>query len=200
MLCAAASLGIDDMEIEIFGEEPPIGDGSAKPFADIIAAAGFEETPGEPDIRRITRPLEASFKDVHYKAIPMEKGLTVSVTYQTEHPLVGTQKAEFEIKPEIFLKEIAPARTFGYDFELDMLRKAGLAKGGSLDNAIVITNKEIIAMDGLRFPDELVRHKLLDFLGDMALLGWRPYGVRIEAMRCGHAGNVRFAKMLEETL
>lgn len=196
LLCAATSLGIDDLEIEIFGEEPPIADGSAKPFADLLAAAGYEETPGDPDIRRISKPLEISFGDVHYKAIPMEQGLTVSVTYQTEHPLVGTQTAEFDINPETFLKEIAPARTFGYDFELDMLRKAGLARGGSLDNAIVITSKEIMAKDGLRFKDELVRHKLLDFLGDMALLGWRPFGVRIEAVRCGHAGNVKFAKQL----
>lgn len=200
LLCAAASLGIDDLEIEIHGEEPPIGDGSAKPFAELLHNAGYEMTPGNPDIKRINSPVDANFGDVKYKAVPAEKGLFLSVIYESSHNLVGTQKAEFEINPETFLKEIAPARTFGYDFELEMLRKAGLAKGGSLHNAIVVAKNEIMAEGGLRFPDELVRHKLLDFLGDMALLGWRPEGVRIEAVRCGHAGNVKFAKLLQTAL
>ena len=200
LLCAAASLGIDDLEIEIHGEEPPIGDGSAKPFADLLQEAGYELTPGAPDICRIEKPIEAKFGETTYKAFPAEKGFTLSIIYEYDHPLVGTLKAEYEITPETFIKEIAPARTFGYDFELDMLRKAGLAKGGSLQNAIVITQKEILAEGGLRYPDELVRHKLLDFLGDMALLGWRPDGVRIEAVRCGHAGNVKFANLLQDSM
>lgn len=200
LLCAAASLGIDDLEIEIHGEEPPIGDGSAKPFADLLQEAGYDLTPGEPDIRRIEKPFEAKFGETEYRIFPVEKGLAVSIVYEYNHPLVGRLEAEYEINPETFLMEIAPARTFGYDFELDMLRKAGLAKGGSLHNAIVVAKNEIMAEGGLRYPDELVRHKLLDFLGDMALLGWRPDGVRIEAVRCGHAGNVRFAKMLQDSI
>lgn len=198
ILCAASALDIDDLDIEITGEEPPIADGSAKPFADIIMQAGIQETAGEPDIRRITVPVEASFGDVTYRAVPVEKGFRVSLVYENPHPLVGRLHIEQDINPETFLAEIAPARTFGYDFELDMLRKAGLAKGGSLKNALVITNKEILADGGLRYPDELVRHKLLDFLGDMALSGWRPEGVFIEAVRCGHSGNVKFASLLEE--
>lgn len=198
LLSAAAALGIDDLDIEIIGEEPPICDGSSKPFADILIAAGFEETAGMPDIKRIKKKTEVNFGEVYYKAVPAEKGFSVSLVYENSHPMAGRLLIDKEINPSSFIKEIAPARTFGYDFELEMLRKAGLAKGGSLKNALVITQKEILADGGLRFPDEIARHKLLDFIGDLALLGWRPEGVRIETIRCGHASNVKFARMLEQ--
>lgn len=198
LLCAASALEIDDLEIEISGEEPPIADGSAKPFADLLNSAGFKNNVGTPDTRRIKKQIEVSFGDVKYKATPIPDGLTISVVYENKHPLVGKMDIEQNINLHTFISEIAPARTFGYDFELEALRAAGLARGGSLKNALVITQKEILAEGGLRYKDELVRHKLLDFIGDIALLGWRPYGVKIEAIHCGHASNVKFAKLLAE--
>lgn len=200
LICSAVSLDIDDLDVEIIGEEPPICDGSAKEFAEVLLSAGFQETEGNPDIKKLTKPLEAQFGLTTYKAMPAKEGLTISAAYENPHKLIGRQQIELKITPESFLKEIAPARTFGYDFEVESLKKAGLAKGGSLDNALVITDKEILAKDGLRFNDEPVRHKLLDFLGDMALMGFRLDCARIETVRPGHSGNVNFAKLLLNTL
>jgi len=200
MLSAASALGIDDLDIEISGEEPPAADGSALPFAQALVKAGFADKPGDPDVRRLARPVEYVNGATILRAVPAAQGLTIALTYEYPHAQVGRQTIELAINPESYLKEVAPARTFGFSHELEALKKAGLARGGSLDNAIVITETEIMAKDGLRFPDELVRHKLLDLLGDLALAGFRLEGARIEAVRPGHAANVNFARLLTDSL
>lgn len=200
MLSAAASLGIDDLDIEVSGEEPPAADGSALPFAQALMKAGFADKPGDPDVRRLAAPVEYVNGATRLRAVPAAAGLTIALTYEYPHKLVGRQTIELAITPGTYLKEVAPARTFGFSHELEALKRAGLARGGSLDNAIVITESAVMAKDGLRYPDELVRHKLLDLLGDLALAGFRLDGARLEAERPGHAANVNFAKLLIENL
>jgi len=198
LLSAAAGLGIDDLDIEVTGEEPPAADGSALPFARALLEAGIEEKPGqERRFLRLKEPLEFSAGHARYRAIPAG-GVTVKLVYDYPHPLTPRQELELAITPESYLREVAPARTFGFDHEIEQLKAAGLGLGGSLDNAVVITKTEILAKGGLRFPDEFVRHKLLDLVGDLALAGLPLAGIRIEAERPGHAGNTAFAKLLAE--
>jgi UDP-3-O-[3-hydroxymyristoyl] N-acetylglucosamine deacetylase len=199
LLSAAAGLGIDDLDIELTGEEPPAGDGSALPFASALYKAGFREKPGqERKSLQLKGRLEMRKGDVAYLAQPAAKGVFFKLTYDYPHQLVGRQTLEFALSPEEYLARVAPARTFGFSHELEALKKAGLALGGSLDNAVVITGTEILAKGGLRFADEFVRHKLLDLIGDLALTGLPLKDVYIEAERSGHAANVNFAKLLLE--
>jgi len=199
LLSAAAGLGVDDLDIEISGEEPPAMDGSALAFAEALLNAGIAEKPGQdrPAAARIPE-LEFSKGETRYRASPSSGGLSIELVYEYPHKLVGRQSIKLELTPETYLKEVAPARTFGFSHELEALKAAGLAQGGSLDNAIVIAETEILAQGGLRFPDEFVRHKLLDLIGDLALSGLDLSGTRIKAERSGHAGNVNFAKLLSE--
>jgi len=196
LLSAAAGLGIDDLDIELSGEEPPAADGSALPFAAALLKAGLLEKPGqERKSLRIPERLEAITGDIRYSAEPAP-GVSFKLTYDYPHALVGRQVIEVTLTPESYLALVAPARTFGFSHELEALKAAGLALGGSLENAVVIGEKEIMAKGGLRFPDEFARHKLLDLLGDLALAGLPLKDIHIEAERPGHAANVNFAKLL----
>lgn len=199
LLSAAAGLGIDDLDIEITGEEPPAADGSALPFAQALRAAGLAEKEGQE--RRtlgLAGELEMAKGEVRLLARPGERGLFVRLTYDYPHPLVGRQTVEYFHTPDEYLVRVAPARTFGFEHELEALKKAGLARGGSLDNAVVITGERVLAKGGLRYKDEFARHKLLDLLGDLALAGLPLRDLYIEAERPGHAANVNFAKLLLE--
>jgi UDP-3-O-[3-hydroxymyristoyl] N-acetylglucosamine deacetylase len=196
LLSAAAGLGIDDLDIEINGEEPPAADGSALPFAAALLKAGVREKPGqERKTLSLNGRLETAKGDIRYSAAPAP-GVSFKLTYDHPHPLAGKQVIEFSLTPEEYLVRVAPARTFGFSHEIEALKAAGLALGGSLENAVVIGEKEIMAKGGLRFADEFVRHKLLDLIGDLALAGLPLKDIRIEAERPGHAGNVNFAKLL----
>jgi UDP-3-O-acyl N-acetylglucosamine deacetylase len=198
LLSAAAGLGIDDLDIEISGEEPPAADGSALPFATALFKAGLLEKPGQE--RRhlsLAGKLEMAKGDIRYSAEP-GRGVSFKLTYDYPHALVGKQVIEFHLTPEEYLVRVAPARTFGFSHEIETLKAAGLALGGSLENAIVIGEKEIMAKGGLRFSDEFARHKLLDLIGDLALAGLPLKDIHIEAERPGHAANVNFAKLLLE--
>lgn len=198
LLSAAAGLGIDDLDIEITGEEPPAADGSALPFATALLKAGLLEKPAQE--RRslsLSGRLEMAKGDSRYTAAPAP-GVSFKLTYDYPHPLVGKQVIEFLLTPEEYLVRVAPARTFGFSHEIEALKAAGLAQGGSLENAIVIGEKEIMAKGGLRFADEFARHKLLDLIGDLALAGLPLKDIHIEAERPGHAANVNFAKLLLE--
>ena len=135
--------------------------------------------------------------DIKYCAYP-SPGVSFRLTYDYPHELVGRQTIDFVLTPEEYLVRVAPARTFGFSHELEALKKAGLALGGSLENAVVIAEKEVLAKGGLRFADEFARHKLLDLIGDLALTGLPLKDIRIEAERPGHAANVNFAKLLSE--
>jgi UDP-3-O-[3-hydroxymyristoyl] N-acetylglucosamine deacetylase len=198
LLSAAAGLGIDDLDIEIRGEEPPAADGSALPFAEALHKAGRKDKPGQ-QRRALTLAgrLEMAKGDTRYLARPA-LGVSFKLTYEHPHKLVGRQTLELTLTPQEYLVRIAGARTFGFSHEIEALKAAGLALGGSLDNAIVITESEILAKGGLRFADEFARHKLLDLIGDLALAGLPLENIRIEAQRSGHAGNVNFAKLLLE--
>ena len=199
LLSAAAGLGIDDLDIEITGEEPPAADGSALPFAEALRRAGLREKPDqERGTLSIGGQLEMEKGDIRYLARPMKDGVFIKLTYDHPHRLVGRQTVEFLLSPDEYLVRVAPARTFGFSHELEALKKAGLALGGSLDNAVVIAENEVLAKNGLRFADELARHKLLDLIGDLALTGLPLKDIYIEAERPGHAANVNFAKLLLE--
>ncbi|OGS13872.1 MAG: hypothetical protein A2285_00120, partial [Elusimicrobia bacterium RIFOXYA12_FULL_57_11] len=199
LLSAAAGLGVDDLDIEISGEEPPAMDGSALPFAEALLTAGLEEKPGQlRACARLAAPVEFLKGETRYRAAPGPAGLAFRLVYEYPHRLVGRQALELRLTPETYLTQVAPARTFGFDHEIAALKAAGLALGGSLENAVVITEAEVLAKGGLRFADEFARHKLLDLIGDLALGGLAFDGLTIEAQRPGHAGNINFAKILTE--
>lgn len=196
VLAAVAGLSIDNLTIEIDGQEaaePP--DGSALPIANALMEAGVVEQEAERKYLRIPGPVVLNSDGVEMIGLPHE-GLRISFTIEYDSPAVGTQHASFDISPEIFLKEIAPARTFVMHKDVEALRAAGLIRGGSLENAIVITDSGIMNEKPLRFRDEFVRHKVLDLLGDLFLLG-RPLLGHVIARRSGHATNVEFVKRLE---
>lgn len=197
LLSAAAGLGIDDLDIEITGGEPPAADGSALPFASALHGAGLSEKPQqERKALSIDCQIQMAKGDIRYVAKPAEGCVFFRLTYDYPHPLLSKQTIDFILTPEEYLAAVAPARTFGFSHELEALKKAGLARGGSLDNAVVITEKEFLAKGGLRYRDEFVRHKLLDLIGDLALTGLPLRNIYIEAVRSGHAANVNFGKLL----
>jgi UDP-3-O-[3-hydroxymyristoyl] N-acetylglucosamine deacetylase/3-hydroxyacyl-[acyl-carrier-protein] dehydratase len=194
VLSALYGLGLDNMVIEINANEPPVADGSAKPFWDAIEAAGIVEL-DEP--RRFFQPdpLRYEAGETFYEVEPADE-LIVDTKINFKHPLVGEQRREFHVSKDTYLAEISRARTFCFDYEVEALKRQGLARGGSLDNAVVVGldrvhNKE----KSLRYPDEFVRHKTLDLLGDLFLLGM-PLKARIKAYRAGHGHNVNLVKRL----
>lgn len=183
-LSAAYALGIDNLDIEIEGPEVPILDGSALPFVRLFQAAGLERQRRHVRPITVAAPIDIVRGD---KRISIRPAATLTICYAIDFPhrAIGGQKLTVEVTPETYAANIAPARTFGFLQELDYLRQKGLARGGSLHNAVVLDEENILS-GPLRFPDEFVRHKILDLLGDLALLG-RPLQGRIEAHRAGHA-------------
>ncbi|HEX7878006.1 MAG TPA: UDP-3-O-acyl-N-acetylglucosamine deacetylase, partial [Candidatus Eisenbacteria bacterium] len=195
VLAAVAGLGVDNLVIEIDGQEAAEPtDGSALPIARALLGAGIVEQSAEKRWARIPGPVSLNRGGVELIGIPHE-GLRISFTIEYDSPAVGTQVASFDISPEVFLNEIAPARTFVMHRDVELLRSQGLIRGGSLDNAIVITDSGILNEKPLRFKDELVRHKVLDLLGDLFLLG-RPLKGHVIARRSGHQTNVEFVKQI----
>jgi UDP-3-O-[3-hydroxymyristoyl] N-acetylglucosamine deacetylase len=192
-LSAAYGLGIDNLEIEVRGGEFPILDGSALPFVRLFQAAGIERQrlPVEPLV--VTEPREI---EVGEKWIRIEPGPGLTLTYEIDFPhrAIGHQSFTIDLTAETFASRIAPARTFGFTREVEYLRARGLALGGSLQNAVVLDEENILS-GPLRFVDEFVRHKLLDLIGDLALLG-RPLQGKIHASRAGHALHARLVAEL----
>ena len=201
VLSACAGLGIDDLDIAMEGEEPPAADGSALPFAKTFSGAGLREKPGQEKLLlSLEKPVEYSSGEVFYRASPSPSP-RFKMTFTHSHPLIGTQTFEIDLNPENYLKEVAPARTFGFKNEIDRLKAAGLALGGSLENAVVIDDNAFLSSEGaLRFPDEFARHKLLDLIGDLALTGLVLEKVSVEAAYTAHKTNVNFAKLLVESV
>lgn len=199
ILSACAGLGISDLDVLLDAPEPPIIDGSALAFARLFREAGikFYATP----LKRFTITAPVSYSDgpVSYSAEP-SAGPEFFCIYESKHPLVRHQELSFGFGPGDYEARIAPARTFAFEEELDYLRANGLAKGGSLENAVVIRRDSFLSGEGgLRFPDEMVRHKLLDMLGDFLLLGAPPGRVKITARGGGHKHNIAFARRLLDT-
>jgi UDP-3-O-[3-hydroxymyristoyl] N-acetylglucosamine deacetylase len=185
LLSALAASDIDNVYVEIDNLELPILDGSALPFVRMIAKAGIKRQRARRLYARVLKPVEVVEGNRRIAIYPSDR-LRITYHIAFDHPLIGEQSLEFVPALGNYEAEIAPARTFGFLEEVEMLRKSGLVKGGSLENAIVLTCDGIMNPEGLRFPDEFCRHKILDVIGDLALLG-HPLIGHVEAERAGHA-------------
>jgi UDP-3-O-[3-hydroxymyristoyl] N-acetylglucosamine deacetylase len=198
LLSALYALGVDNAFVELDNFEVPILDGSAQPYTEAIQRVGLVKSDVERNYMRIKRPFELEEKGKTLAIYPADR---FSIEYEIgfQHPLIGHQKREIDITPENYRELIAPARTFGFVHEVEALQASGLVRGGSLDNAIVLTEVGMLNETSLRYPDEFVRHKILDLLGDFALVG-QPVLGRLVANRAGHALHTRFvAELLEST-
>ena len=194
LLSALAGLEVDNALVEIDNLELPILDGSARPFVELITKAGIRRQRAKRTFVKILRPVEVIDGMRRMVVYPAD---VFHVTYHIvfPHPLIGAQSIEFTSGSSSYATEIAPARTFGFLEELEMLRKNGLIRGGSLENAVVLNHTSVINPEGLRFPDEFCRHKLLDMIGDFSLLG-HPLLGHVVAERAGHAMHAQLVSRL----
>ena len=197
LLAALSSLGIDNVVVELNHPEVPIMDGSAAPWVYLINEAGVKRLGLPRRYMKVLRPMSLSRGDKRIAIYPSDHfKVTYSIAF--DHPLLRHQSRTMRITEDAFVEEIAPARTFGFLKEVEMLRQQGLALGGSLENAIVIGDTGVLN-NALRFDDEFVRHKILDVIGDLALVG-RPVIGHVVAHRGGHALHTAFAaRLLEES-
>jgi UDP-3-O-[3-hydroxymyristoyl] N-acetylglucosamine deacetylase len=197
LLAALVSVGVDNVLIELSSPEVPIMDGSAAPFIYLIHEAGVKTLQAARKYLKIIRPIAISRGDKRIALYPSDHfKVTYSVSY--DHPLLRHQSRTLLVTEESFVEDIAPARTFTFLKDVEMLRQNGLALGGSLENAIVLGETGVLN-NALRFEDEFVRHKILDAIGDLALVGYPVIG-HLVAHRAGHALHTEFAaRILEET-
>ena len=198
LLAALTALGIDNVIVELNTPEVPIMDGSAAPFVYLILnEAGVKTLPAPKKFLKVLRPISLSQGDKRIALYPSDH-FKVTYSINFDHPLIRHQSRTMKITDETFVEEIAPARTFGFLKEVEMLRQKGLALGGSLDNAIVLGETGVLNSNALRFEDEFVRHKILDVIGDLSLVGYPVLG-HLVAHRGGHALHTAFAaRILEE--
>ena len=196
LLAAIRGLDIDNIQIELDGREVPIMDGSAVPFIMLLHSAGLREQRAPRQALAIRRPFSFAQDDKWIKASPYH-GFRVDYSINFPHPRVGEQFLSLEITADNFINALAKARTFGFLKDVEMLKRNGLAQGGSLENAVVLDEYNVLNPEGLRFEDEFVRHKILDFVGDMALIGLPLRGL-FEVRCSGHALNNAFLRALEE--
>ncbi len=194
IMAALAGLGIDNIVIEVAGPEIPILDGSSTELINILLRAGIAKQGKKRPYLRIRRPIIFDDGNAKVAALPYD-GRRITYSIYFNHYGFGEQRLSLEINEESFAREIAPARTFGFLKDIEYLRTNGLAKGGSLDNAIILGENGVLNSSGLRFKDEFVRHKVLDSIGDLAILGFPIYG-HIIANRSGHSANIKFLKKL----
>lgn len=187
LLAGLCGLGIDNLRIELDGPEVPIMDGSAAPFVYLVRNAGIR-VQDEPKSFVVVKKTVTVVDGDKEATLAPSKSFKVDCTIDFKHPLISDQTFQMEFSDRTFAREISRARTFGFLRDVEMLKKMGLAKGGSLDNAIVVDEFSILNPDGLRFPDEFVRHKVLDALGDVSLFG-RPVIGHLKAYKGGHALN-----------
>jgi UDP-3-O-[3-hydroxymyristoyl] N-acetylglucosamine deacetylase len=194
LMSAFAGCAIDNVTVELDGGEVPAMDGSAAPFVYLMRGAGIVEQQASRRAVKILKPVSIRDGD---RAVALAPGENLSVHFEIDfaNPLIGRQACSVVVDPESYERDIARARTFGFLDEVADLRAKGLARGGSLDNAIVISGDKIINEDGLRFEDEFVRHKVLDAIGDLYLVGGPLVG-RFHGLRAGHALNLRLLQAL----
>ncbi len=192
LMAAFAGFSIDNALVELDNYEMPIMDGSAAPFVRMIRTAGIVTQAGPKCFFVVKKPISLTEGE---KSVTIYPAPNYRLTYTIDfsHPLIGRQTCAIDVADECFTREIAAARTFGFLHEIEYLKRFGLARGGSLDNAVVVAGDSIMNEDGLRFPDEFVRHKILDSLGDFSLLGMPVLG-HIVIERSGHAFNHAFLK------
>lgn len=196
LLSALQALGVDDVVVEVDGPEVPIMDGSAAPFVILIHEAGLRPLATPRRYLKILKPVEVVRGSKSARLVPADH-FEISYAIGFDHPLLRHQAIAVRVTPEAFVESIAPARTFGFLREVETLRRNGLALGGSLENAVVIGESGVLN-NKLRFEDEFVRHKVLDAIGDLGLLG-HPVVGRLEASRAGHALHAAVARELLST-
>jgi UDP-3-O-[3-hydroxymyristoyl] N-acetylglucosamine deacetylase len=185
LLSVFYSMGIDNAYVEIDNIEVPILDGSGQPFVDLLQEAGLKQYRRRKRFLRIRRPVSIEAQGKRISILPSDRFL-LTCDVEFNHPLIGRQMLDMEVTPERYAQEIAPARTFGFAHELDQMRDMGLIRGASLENAICFDERGVRNQDGLRFEDECCRHKALDLIGDLALIG-KPLLGHVIAERAGHA-------------
>ena len=196
LMAAFAGLGIDNAYVDVTAPEVPIMDGSAGPFVFLLQSAGIEEQVAPKQFIRIMKPVRVEEGDKWVAFEPWD-GFKVSFSIDFDHPSLrkSTQTASVDFSTTSFVKEVSRARTFGFMRDLEMLRAAGLARGGGMDNAIVMDNYRVLNEDGLRYEDEFVKHKVLDAIGDLYLLGHPLIGA-FSAHKSGHALNNHILRTL----
>lgn len=194
LVAALAGYGVDNCLVELDGPEVPIMDGSAEPFVFLIECVGVEEQYAPRKAIEILRVVKQG-DERHYATLAPASGTSISFEIDFENAVVARQRLSLNLRDGTFRQELARARTFGFAHEVEQLRRMGLARGGSLDNAVVIAEDRILNREGLRFPDEFVRHKLLDAVGDLYLAGGPILG-RFHGHRAGHALNNQLLRTL----
>ena len=196
LMAAAAGLEIDNLEVEVDGAEIPAVDGSAKPFVALLLAAGRTQQAARRRPIDVPHPIRVG-TGARWIHIEPSSTFRISYTLDNDHPAIGTQVLSCVPTEELFIEEYAPARTYGFLKDLGAMRKHGLALGGSLDNAIVVGKRG--PLNGLRYRDEFVRHKILDLIGDLALLG-RPIHGHVIARNAGHGLNFELVVAIQRAL
>lgn len=199
VLAAVQAYGIDNLIIEISSIEPPIGNGSSDVFVSMIEEAGIQEQTAFIPIIGLKSPVYWTEGDIHILAHPYEEYRISYTLHYPESKVLNCQYFSTLVESNIFKREIAPCRTFSRYEEVSNLMDRGLIKGGSLDNSVIIKDEAIFSKEGLFFPDEMVRHKVLDMIGDLALIGFH-FHAHVIAIRSGHRSNIEFSKKLYKTL
>jgi len=197
LMAAASALGIDNLMVDIDGPEVPAADGSAKPFVDLLRSAGRVSLAAPRRPITISQPIRVGTESRWIEVLPADS-LRISYTLDNNHPIIGLQAGTFGISEEVFCEELAAARTYGFLRDVPAMRQNGLARGGSLENAIVVGKRSVLN-DSLRFPDEFVRHKILDLVGDLFLLG-RPLRAHVVGRNAGHALNYQLVAAIQKAL
>lgn len=199
VLAALHAYKIDNLYIEVDNLEPPVGNGSSDVFIDMIERAGIIELNSIAPTLTLEEPVFYSDNEIQIVALPAAHfRISYTLSY-SDHPLLKAQFHDLVVTQDSFKKEIAPCRTFSLFKEISYLIDKGLIKGGSLDNAVVIHDEAVYSKGGLFFPDEMVRHKVLDLIGDLALVGL-PFNAHIISIRSGHSSNYHFSKKLLKSL
>ncbi len=193
LMAALYTYQIDNIIIEINGSELPALDGSARVYGELFDSVELKEQSKKRNVIKVKKGFFVKNQNSYLGIFPYD-GFKINYLIKYNHPLIGTQYFEYEYKKDTFIKEIMPARTFGFKSEVESLKKAGLALGGSLDNAVLLTQDS--TENSLRFKDEFVRHKVLDLIGDLYLNG--PIQCEVIAIRSGHSDNYEINKMINK--
>ena len=195
LMAALGGLGIDNVLVDTNAEELPAADGSARPFVELLESAGCMTLPTPRQELVVEEPIRVGDDSRWLEVVPSD-AFRISYTLDNSHPIIGLQTASYPITEDVFTRELAPARTYGFLRDVPMMRQHGLARGGSLDNAIVV-GKRIVLNDHLRFSDEFVRHKMLDLVGDLHTLGRAVVG-HVIGRNAGHMLNHQLALAIQK--
>jgi UDP-3-O-[3-hydroxymyristoyl] N-acetylglucosamine deacetylase len=197
LMSALAGMGVDNVQVDLAGSEVPIMDGSAAPFVELLLEAGLRRQFAPKTFLKVRQPITVEVGTRSLRIVPSQR-LKVIYTMCFDHQILGEQTVAMEVGRERYIQEVAASRTYGFLKDMDMLSRMGLAKGGSLENALII-GEDGVLNGPLRFPDELVRHKILDLLGDLNLLG-KPLVGTIIAHNAGHQLHLQLVHRIQEQL